>query len=84
MTLATPTSRQLAIAAVVGVATILLPLVFPVEQHFPWDGIPGFYAIFGAVGCGVLVVVSKWLGRVLLAKPADWWGDESGPDEDRP
>lgn len=82
MKLATPSGRQTAIAAVVGVVTLALPLLFRVEHHFPWDDIPGFYAIYGAVGCASLVVVSKWVGRVLLVKPADWWGEESGADED--
>ncbi len=83
MKLATPNGRQTAIGAIVGIVTLALPLVFHVEHHFPWDDIPGFYAIYGAVGCGALVVVSKWVGRVLLVKPPDWWGEESGPDEDR-
>ena len=83
MKLATPTGRETAIGAVVGVVTLALPLVFPVEHHFPWDDIPGFYAIYGAVGCAALVAVTKWAGRVLLVKPPDWWGEESGTDEDR-
>lgn len=82
MKLATPTVRETAIGAVVGVVTLALPLVFPIEHHFPWDDIPGFYAIYGAIGCAALVVVSKWVGRVLLVKPPDWWGEESGADED--
>lgn len=82
MKLATPSSSQLAAAVVIGVLVLLLPVVFPVEHHFPWDGIPGFYGIFGVVGCGLLIIVTRWLGRVLLVKPADWWGEERGPDED--
>ena len=45
MKLATPSSRQLAIAAVVGTLVLLLPLPFPVHHDFPWDAIPGFYEL---------------------------------------
>lgn len=82
MKLATPTGPQLAVAALLGVATLALPLAFHVEHHFPWDDVPGFYGIYGAFGCGALVIVSRWVGRVLLVKPPDWWGEERGNDED--
>ena len=76
MTLASPTPRQLAVAAVVAAATLALPVVFPTEHHFPWDAIPGFYAMYGAAGCAVLVIVGKWLGRVLVVKPEGWYGGD--------
>lgn len=76
MTLASPTSRQIAVAAVVAAATLALPAVFPMEHHHAWDAIPGFYAIYGAAGCAVLVIFAKWLGRVLVVKPEGWYGGD--------
>jgi hypothetical protein len=82
MTLATPSSKQIAGAAVCAAIVLALPVVFPVEHHFPWDAIPGFYAIYGAVGCGALVVFGKWLGRVLVVKPEGWYGGDDDRTEE--
>lgn len=30
-----------------------------------WDGIPGFYALFGFIGCLLLIAVSKAIGAHL-------------------
>ncbi len=76
MKLASPTPKQTAIAAAVGMTTLALPVVFPVEHHFAWDAIPGFYAIYGAAGGTALVVFAKWLGRVLVVKPEGWYGGD--------
>lgn len=76
MKLARPTPKQATVAAIAGVATLALPLVFSPEHHFAWDAIPGFYAIYGAAGCGALVLSAKWLGRVLLVKPPGWYGGD--------
>lgn len=81
MKLASPSSRELTIGAVAGVVALLAPLVFHVEHHFPWDEIPGFYAIFGAAGAVALITAAKWLGHALIVKPENWWG-EDGPDAD--
>jgi hypothetical protein len=79
--LATPGSRELAIGAAVGVAALAAPLVFPVEHHFAWDEIPGFYAIFGAAGAVALIVAAKWLGKALIVKPEGWWSEDRASDE---
>ena len=75
-------SREVAIAAVLGGATLLAPLVFPVEHHFPWDEIPGFYAIFGAAGAVALIAAAKWLGHALIVKPVDWWREDDSDADD--
>lgn len=80
MKLARPQPRHLAIAAVAGVAAVALPLVMPVEHHFPWDAVPGFYALFGGLGGAVIVVVSKWLGHALLQRPETWYGEADAPE----
>lgn len=31
-----------------------------------WEGIPGFYAIYGFVGCVVLVLVAKQMRKIVM------------------
>ncbi|MDI6783418.1 MAG: hypothetical protein QME64_04895 [bacterium] len=38
------------------------------EPHYPWDMIPGFYALFGFVACGLIVGFAKLLGKWLNKK----------------
>lgn len=76
MKLASPTPKQTAVAVTVGVATLVLPIFFPVQHHFPWDAVPGFYAMYGAAGSAALVLFAKGLGRVLIAKREGWWGGD--------
>lgn len=39
---------------------------------------PGFYAAFGFVGCAVIVIVSKRLGKHLLQRPESYYDTEHG------
>lgn len=41
---------------------------------------PGYGATIGLFGCIVIVVVSKWLGTVLLERPEDYYPQEAPPD----
>lgn len=43
--------------------------------HFFWDSIPGFSAAYGLVSCILIIVVSKALGKLWLAKPEDYYDD---------
>jgi peptidoglycan/LPS O-acetylase OafA/YrhL len=75
-----PPRRQLALAALVGAGIIVLGMVLPGEhgEHHWW---PGFWAVFGAVGCAAIVLVSKALGHLLLERPEGWY-DEPGAGRD--
>ena len=33
--------------------------------HFPWENIPGFYALFGLAACILIVVMAKALGTSM-------------------
>ena len=75
-----PTRRGTALALVLGAVLVALPWVVPVEHHgAAWDAIPAFWALFGFVGCAVIVLASKALGHALLQRPEDWYDD--GEDE---
>ncbi len=43
------------------------------EPRHWWEQIPGFYIIFGFVGCVVIIVVSKALGKLFLQKDEDYY-----------
>lgn len=49
---------------------VLLLVDFIVHRHIahPWEGIPGFYAIYGFVACVVLVLIAKEMRKVLMRK----------------
>jgi len=69
-----PERRGWLFAVATGGVALGLPLVVHVHRHHPWEAIPGFYAWYGALGCVVIVGVSKWLGSRFLQKPEDWYG----------
>lgn len=40
-----------------------------------WSHIPGFFSLFGFLGCVLLIVVVKWLGRHWLERKEDYYDD---------
>jgi hypothetical protein len=42
------------------------------DAHW-WNAIPGFYIIWGFIGCVLIVVVSKWIGYALLFRREDYY-----------
>jgi len=43
-----------------------------------------FYAVFGFVGCAVLVYVSKWIGKAALERPPDYYEPYRAPEPGEP
>ncbi len=43
------------------------------HTHFPWDHIPGFYALFGLIACVLIIVLAKTLGYKWLMKKEDYY-----------
>lgn len=57
-------------------ALIGLDALIPAKyERFPWDGIPGFGAVYGLVACILIIVVSKALGYALLYRREDYYDD---------
>jgi hypothetical protein len=50
------------------VMTLGIQMFVPYYQPKWWDKIPFGYAIYGFVGCTVIIFVSKWLGKVMIQK----------------
>lgn len=49
---------------------------FIVHRHIyhSWENIPAFYAIYGFVGCSLLVFVAKWM-RTFLMRKEDYYDE---------
>ncbi len=75
----TPCARKAALP-VLGVLMLVLvgaEIVYPFKGHTPLSGVKGFYALFGFIGFG-LIVLSGWPLRVLLSRKPDYYGDDDG------
>ena len=49
---------------------------FLAERHhavFPWDEQPGFGAVFGFIGCVLIIFISKFVGHLWLMKKEDYY-----------
>jgi hypothetical protein len=63
-------------------ALLLLILVdampFLVDKHHAHtavEKIPGFWSVFGLLGCAILIVVSKWFGHLGIMTREDYYDD---------
>jgi hypothetical protein len=54
---------------------VLLIVEFFVHKHphFPWEGWPEFYAVYGFVACVVLVLAAKYILRPLMKRREDYY-----------
>lgn len=58
----------------VTLASVLLDIFGKPNPHpNAWDKIPLFYAAYGFVGCVVIIIVSKALGKLFLQKPENYY-----------
>ena len=75
MTLKTPSLRGWTFAVIAAVIVLGAPYVLPMGEahHGWWDSIPAWWALFGGLGCALIVLVAKTLGHLLLQKPEDWY-----------
>lgn len=56
---------------------LLFALDFVIHRHtvHSWENLWGFYAIYGFIGCVVLVLVATWM-RKFLMRSEDYYDDE--------
>jgi hypothetical protein len=45
------------------------------DQHW-WNVIPGFYIIFGFIGCLLIIFLSKAYGKLLVQRKKNYYLDE--------
>lgn len=69
---------NLFVIAVLGfVAVTLLLEAFIAHPHvvWPWQGILGFDAAFGFMGCVAIIVLSKLFGSHVVERREDYYGE---------
>ena len=67
--------KKLRLALYIGIAAVsLLGFIFPYQHpHFWWQKIPVFDAVFGFVGCIVIILFAKGLGHRWLTRDEDYY-----------
>lgn len=66
----------IAMLVVMGLLVAVDFLIPPAYTRFPWDSIGGFAAFYGLVSCVLIIIVSKWLGYVLLYRDEGYYDDD--------
>ncbi|MEJ2066697.1 MAG: hypothetical protein P8Y09_01765 [Deltaproteobacteria bacterium] len=56
-----------------GVAVLLGLLIHLKHPLFWWETVPDFDAVFGFLGCILIVLISKMLGKYWLQKDEDYY-----------
>jgi hypothetical protein len=59
----------------IGVSMVMGLFFRPEHPHFWWEKIPIFDAVFGFLGCILIVLGSKALGHHWLQKDEDYYRD---------
>lgn len=59
------------------VLSVLAQIFVAMHPHFSAEGIFGFYASYGFVACVAMVMVAKWLGRLIKRRDDYYEGGES-------
>jgi hypothetical protein len=52
---------------------VVLDFFIVKHPHFGWDKIPCTYALYGFLSCGVIIAISKILGKLWLQKGEDYY-----------
>ena len=45
------------------------------EIHFFGDRIPGFWSLFGFVACILIILISKWIGRLGIMQDEKYYNE---------
>jgi hypothetical protein len=53
----------------------LLDIFLPRDPYFWYDGLPGFYAVFGLISCILLIIICKALGHHWLMVREDYYDE---------
>ena len=72
-------SRLIALLAVICGILFILDFVLDRHSSHAWDTMPGFYALYGFIGCVLLVIIAKWL-RLFLMRPPSYYHKDKPND----
>jgi hypothetical protein len=45
------------------------------HAHTKAEQIPGFWAVFGFIGCALLIILSKWFGHAGIMQREDYYDE---------
>ncbi len=70
-----PTNVKILLKCFFSSLGVLLIIEFFVHKHphFPWEGWPEFYAVYGFVACVALVLTAKYILRPLVKRREDYY-----------
>ncbi len=68
--------RLALIALVLLIVIDSIPLIVDKEHAHTWlEKVPGFWSIFGFVGCVGIIVISKWFGHLGIMTREDYYDE---------
>ena len=71
-TIKTKVTKKLAYGILV--LLIVFDLIIPRhEVHFFGEKILGFWSVFGFIACVLIIIVSKWIGRIGLRQDENYY-----------
>ena len=67
-------SKMLKVFYVICVLLVVVDFIVHRHIYHSWENMPAFYAIYGFVGCSILVFVAKWM-RTFLMRGEDYYDE---------
>ena len=70
----TKTMKKIAYAVLIFI--IIMDFFIPRHEiHFFGDEIPGFWSIFGFIACILIILISKWIGRLGIMQDENYYNE---------
>lgn len=66
---------SLALLALLVLLDAIPAIVDKEHAHTPVEHIPAFWAVFGFVGCAILIIASKWFGHLGIMQREDYYDE---------
>jgi hypothetical protein len=57
-----------------------IPAIVDKEHAHGVERWPGFWSVFGFMGCAVLIIVSKWFGHAGIMQPEDYYEKDASTE----
>lgn len=62
------------VLAAIALAESLVPRLFPADHaHFRFEDLPAWGSVYGLISCILIIEVSKFLGKLWLMRPEDYY-----------
>jgi hypothetical protein len=67
---------------VICIGLVISDFIYHRHVIHPWEGLPGFYALFGFVACVGLVMIARELRKLIMRDEDYYTSDEEGVGTD--